>query len=156
MIESMTIRDVTNYILPYWIKERRQESDIRGPVQRLTMAAIKDELIYQLSSKVKINVHTDKFTGLAYMEINQEYYRRAENVLYRMNIQKPSTPPVFIINTSHLTRFLLYELEQLKECSLEQFDRTVTEAVQFLMEGINDRYYHISGVAYKVSWRFDP
>jgi hypothetical protein len=128
---------------------------IRSPLQRLTTAAIKEELIYQLSSKVTTRINVDKFTGLAYLGLNQKYYDRAEFVLYRINIWNPFTPPVFIVNTSDLTKSLLYELEQIKLHSPEEFDRVVTEAIQTLMEGINERYYHVSGIAYKITWRFN-
>ncbi len=110
----------------------------------------------QLSSKVTITINTDKVTGLTHLHTKQKYYERAEFVLYRINIWNPCTPPVFIINISDLTKQLQYELEQLKLLSSEQFDRVVTEVLQSIMEGVNQRYYHISNIAYKISWRFDP
>jgi hypothetical protein len=122
----------------------------------LTTAAIKDELIYQLSSKVTIEVKIDIDTRAAYLDIKQKYYELAEFVLYRINLYNPKMPPVFIINTSDLTQLLRNELEQLKKSDPRGFDKLVTEAVQSIMEGINGRYYHIAGLAYKVTWRFDP
>lgn len=114
---------------------------------RLSVGAIKDEIIYQLSSKCIINWKT--------LEITHKYFRRAEFVLYRINLWNPAAPPVFIINTSDLTPQLYAELEQLKVSSPRQFDKVVTEAVQTLLEGINKRYYHTAGLPYKVTWRFE-
>jgi len=122
-------------------------SDINQGI-RLTKAAIKDELVYQLSSKTKISWTT--------LEITQKYLERAGFVLYRINVWNPITPPVFEINTSDLTRSLRAELEQLQNTDPEGFERVVTEAVQTLLEGINSRYYHTAGLPYKVSWRFEP
>ncbi len=44
----------------------------------LSAGAIKDELIYQLSAKCIINWKT--------LEITQKYFKRAEFVLYRINL----------------------------------------------------------------------
>jgi len=115
-------------------------------------SAITDELTYQLSSTCSFTVNENN----NHIHITHKYYDHAEFVLYRINIWNPSTPPVFIINTSDLTKPLQYGLEQLKRHSPEHFDKAVTEAIQSLMEGINERYYHVSGVAYKITWRFDP
>ena len=85
--------------------------------------------------------------------IDHKYYAQAEYVLYRVSIWKPS--PVFVINCSDLKKQLLNELEQLKHCDPRLFDKTVTEAIQSLMESVNQRYYHVSGAAFKVLWRFE-
>jgi hypothetical protein len=123
-----------------------------GPTEYWTIAAIEDELAFQLSSTNSsiLNENTHE------IRITHKYYDRAKFVLYRINIWNPSTPPVFIINTSDLTKQLRYELERLKLHSPLEFDKVVTEVIQALMEGINQRYYRVSGVAYKISWRFDP
>jgi hypothetical protein len=117
-------------------------------IDSLSVGAIKDELIYQLSSKCVINWKT--------LEITQKYIKRAEFVLYRINLWDPATPPIFIINTSDLTLSLCSELKHLKGSSPRQFDKIVTEVIQTIFEGINKRYYHVAGLPYKVSWRFDP
>ena len=115
-------------------------------------AAIVDELRYQLSFANSFTI--DENTSQ--IRITHKYYDRAEFVLYRINIWDPSMPSVFVINCSDITPALQKELEQLKESNPRLFDRVVTDAIQTLMEGINERYYHVSGVAYKISWRFDP
>jgi hypothetical protein len=94
--------------------------------------------------------------GVLGIRFISKYYEQAEFILYRINTWNHKTPPVFIINTSDLTRLLYSELEQLKAISPRQFDKLVTEAVQTLLEGINKRYYHIAGLPYKVTWRFEP
>jgi hypothetical protein len=84
-------------------------------------------------------------------------------VLYRINlydlsaidINADESKGIFVINTSDLSSTLCDELERLKESDPKGFDELVTESVQTLMKGINERYYHVSGVAYKISWRFD-
>lgn len=63
---------------------------------------------------------------------------------------------IFVINTSDLTPTLCSELEQLKRSDPKGFDELVTEGVQTILEGINKRYFHIAGLPYKVTWRFDP
>ena len=114
----------------------------------LSVGTIRDELTHQLSSKCIINWNTLEFT--------RKYIERAEFVLYRINLWDPATPPVFVINISDLTPSLRSELERLKSSSPRRFDKIVTESIQTLFEGINERYYHVAGLPYKVSWRFDP
>ena len=114
--------------------------------------AIVDELTYQLSSACAFTI--DENTKQ--IHILHKYYDQAEFVLYRINIWNFSKPPVFVINCADISQVLQNELEQLKESNFRLFDRVVTEAIQSLMEAINDRYYHVSGIAYKISWRFDP
>jgi hypothetical protein len=97
-------------------------------------------------------------------EIVDKYHERAKSILYRIHlydlaaidITNTESKAVFIINTSDITMTLYYELEQLKKSDPRAFDELVTEAIQSLMQGINERYYHVSGVAYRVTWRFDP
>jgi hypothetical protein len=124
----------------------KSKSEIKGQV--LSNAAIRDELSFRLSSAATYEITKDK-----HIIINRKYYDRAGYVLYRLHIW--ATPPVFIINTSDLSPQLRDELDQLKNCDPNKFNKTVTEAIESLMEGINNRYYNVSGIAYKVSWRFD-
>jgi hypothetical protein len=126
----------------------RAKANYKTRLSNYTRGAIKDELVYQLSSTGKINFETLEFT--------HKYYKQAKYVLHRINIYEPSKPPVFIINCSDLTPSLIIELDQLRRSSAKQYDMLVTEAVQMLLEGVNSRYYHINGIAYKVKWRFEP
>jgi hypothetical protein len=123
---------------------------------QLTSAAISDELLYQLSSAAKYKIK--EVNGLAHVEdhLTRKYYEQAEYVLYRINIWNPETPPVFVINRSDLTPPLQKDLERLKSCDSKRFDKTVTEAVQSLLEGVNERYYHVANISYKVTWKFEP
>ncbi len=117
--------------------------------------ALKDELTYQLSS-AKMNLKT--------FEIIDKYHEQAKSVLYRINlydfsaieIASAESKGIFVINTSDLSPTLYHELEQLKRSDPKGFDEVVTEAVQTILEGINKRYYHIAGLWYKVTWRFEP
>jgi hypothetical protein len=140
---------------PHALIEIRAKSEQR--LYNYTTAAVKDELTYQLSSAAKYNIKQDKDTGAWYIEdhLTCKYHDRAEFVLARINIWNASRPPVFVIDTSDLSLRLRNELDILKETSPIQFERIVTEAVQTLMEGINQRYYHIAGLPYKVTWRFE-
>lgn len=130
-------------------------------------------MVYQLSSKTAID--WDKLVNQLRFEIridwdalqtSQKYYEQAKAVLYRINLYDLSvidinttstikSKAVFIINTSDLTRSLRTELEQVHDIDPMGFDKVVTEAVQTLFEGINARYYHITGLSYKVTWRFE-
>ena len=127
----------------------RAESKIEVKVQVLSNAAIRDELVYQLGSAATYEITDDKT-----VRINRKYYDLAGYVPYRINIW-PTMRPLFVINTSDLSQSLRDELEQLQSCNPNQFDKTVTEAIDSLMEGVNKRYYHVSGVANKIKWRFD-
>jgi hypothetical protein len=161
----MTLEKACDKITASTVNDREKRlhaltEDRAKPNQRLynyTTAAVKDELTYQLSSVAKYNLKQDKDTGVWYLEdhLTCKYYERAEFVLARINIWDPSRPPVFIINTSDLSLRLRNELDILKETSPKQFDKLVTEAVQTLMEGINQRYYHVAGLSYKVTWRLE-
>jgi hypothetical protein len=99
------------------------------------------------------------------MEISHKYHERAKSVLYRINLYNLSaidvrgatqSKGIFVINTNDLLPPLRNELEQLKRSDPRGFDEIVTEAIQTLLEGINERYYHIAGLSYKVTWRFEP
>jgi hypothetical protein len=124
------------------IEEEREELPI------LSNAAIRDELSSQLGSKAIYEITND-----GHIIIDHKYYDQAEYVLYRVSIWKPL--PVFVINCSDLKEQLQNELEQLKDCDPRLFDKTVTQAVQSLIESVNQRYYHVSGAAFKVLWRFE-
>ena len=115
-----------------------------------TTAAVKDELTFQLSSasSFKIDENTQA------IHITHKYYDQADFVLYRINVY--SSPPVFIIKRSDLTPKLQSNLEQLYKSCPYTFDRLVTDTVQTILEGVNKRYYHVSNIAYRVCWRFEP
>jgi hypothetical protein len=118
-------------------------------------AALKDELTYQLSSTATMDLKT--------FEIVDKYHERAKSVLYRINlydlhaidIASDRSTGLFVINTSDITKALYSELDQLRRSDPRGFDEVVTEALQTILEGINKRYYHIAGLPYKVTWRFE-
>ena len=117
------------------------------------LSYIKDELIYQLSSASLVAI--DKETNV--IHITHKYYDFAEFILYRINIWNPKTPPIFVINTSDLTKKLQKELEQLRQRDSIGFDKLrYRSCAQSILESVNQRYYHINGIAYKVTWRFEP
>ena len=128
----------------------------KSRLSELSRGALTDELTYQLSSSANMDLKT--------FEIIDKYYERAKSVLYRINLYDLSaidiatadSKTIFIINTSDITEALYAELEQLKGIDPKGFDELVTEAVQTILEGINNRYYHIAGLPYKVTWRFEP
>ena len=65
-------------------------------------------------------------------------------------------PPIFIINTADISKSLYVELEHLKQTNPRAFDKLVTEAIGTIFEGINERYFHVTGLPNKVNWRFAP
>ena len=111
---------------------------------------IKDELTFQLS-RTKSFLTDEKTQEI--LTINK-YHKRAEFVLYRINVYE--LPPEFLINRSDLTPRLQNELEQLHKNSPKIFEKMVTESVQTILESVNQRYYHVNGIPYKVRWRFVP
>jgi hypothetical protein len=115
-----------------------------------TSAAVKDELTFQLSSAISFKIDDNSQV----IHITHRYYNRADLVLYRINVYEP--PPDFIINLSDISPKLRSQLEQVYKSSRDAFDRLVTEAVQSILESINQRYYHVSNITYKVRWRFEP
>jgi hypothetical protein len=116
-----------------------------------TLAYIQDQLTYELSSAASFIIDKERNA----IHITHKYYEQAKTVLYRIKVYNPSTPPLFIIYTSDLTPSLKIELSQLEQREPERFRMLVTEAVQTILEGINKRYYHIAGIAYRVTWRFE-
>lgn len=123
-----------------------ERAELQLPI--LSNAAIRDELSFQLDSAVIYEITKD-----GHIRIDHKYYDRAQYVLWRISTWKPL--PVFVINCSDLSEQLQNELEQLKNCDPRLFDKTVTEATQSLMGSVNQRYYHVSGAAFKVLWRFE-
>lgn len=121
----------------------------------LRRGALKDELTYQLSSAVKMDLRT--------FEIKDKYHEQAKSVLYRINLYNLSpfdittvkSKGIFVINASDISASLSHELETLKESDPRGFDELITESIQTILEGINKRYYHIAGLPYKVTWRFE-
>jgi hypothetical protein len=111
---------------------------------------IKDELTFQLSS-TKSSLIDEKAQEIHTIK---KYHNLAEFVLYRINLYRP--PPEFLINRSDLTPRLQNELEQLHKNSPKIFEKIVTESVQAILESVNQRYYHVNGIPYKVRWRFVP
>ena len=128
--------------------QKQAIAEERAELQLLSTAAIRDELSSQLGSATIYEITTD-----GHIIIDHKYYTSAKHILYRVSIWKPS--PVFVINCSDLKEQLLNELEQLKNCDPRLFDKIVTEAIQSLMESINQRYYHVSSTAFNVLWRFE-
>ncbi len=132
------------------------EANIKSEVIHSSKPALKDKLVYQLSSTVKMNWNT--------LQITNKYHEKAKSVLYRINLYDFSavdistcqSEGIFVINKSDLSPTLCDELEQLKSSDPRAFDEIVTEAIQTLLEGVNKRYYHVAGLPYKVTWRFDP
>ena len=88
--------------------------DISGP--ELSNAAIRDELAFQLGSTMIYHI-----TDNGVISIDHKYSILANYVLYRMCIW--TSPPVFVINTSDLSRSLCHELEQFKKCDPKGFDQ---------------------------------
>jgi len=133
------------------IKEKKNDAAEKYNIsdEVWTTAAITDELTFQLSSSCSFKIDEKRQA----IRITHKYYDQAEFVLYRLNLYKP--PAVFIINRSDLTPKLQNELEQQYKSCPNTFDRLVTEAVQAILESINQRYYHVSSIAYKVCWRFE-
>ena len=111
---------------------------------------IKDELTFQLSSAKSTLINEKTHTT----QTVNKYHKLAEFVLYRINIYRPQ--PEFLINRSDLTPRLQNELEQLYKNSPKIFEKIVTESVQTILESVNQRYYHVNGIPYKVRWRFVP
>lgn len=126
---------------------QKVNSELAGPV--LSNAALRDKLIHELGSVTTYEIMKD-----GSIAIRRKYFDAAEYVLYRLNIW--SSKPLFVINTSDLSQSLYEALEQLKKTDPIRFDKTITEAIESLMIGLNERYYLVSNIAYKVKWRFDP
>jgi len=119
-------------------------------VKLWTTAAIEDELTFQLSSAISFEI--DANTQV--IHITHKYYDQAAFILRRINLYRP--PPDFVIYLSDITPKLRSHLGQLNESSPIMFHRVVTDSVQNILENINQRYYHVSNIAYKVRWRFEP
>lgn len=132
------------------IQKQSEPNNSYCSFEHWTTNYIKDELTFQLSSAKSSQI--DEKTQSTYT-INK-YHKLAEFVLYRINLYRP--PPEFLINRSDLTPRLQIELERLHKSSPKIFEKIVTESIQTILEGMNQRYYHVNGIPYKVRWRFVP
>jgi len=126
----------------------RSQKKIELNYEPWTTNYIKDELTFQLSNTKSSLIDEKTYTTYT---VNK-YHKLAEFVLYRINLYRPS--PEFLINRSDLTPRLQKELERLHKSSSKMFEKIVTESVQTVLEGVNQRYYHVNGIPYRVSWRF--
>ena len=132
------------------LSSKDNEDDVNAADDRLTLAALKDELIFHLCS---INSYCiDEKSGV--IRISHKYYDQAESIIYRINVWKP--PPVFVINESDLIPKLKEELYDLSQSSPETLNRLVTQVVGEILEIVNPRYYHVAGVGANIRWRFEP
>jgi len=113
-----------------------------------TMAAIEEELLFELSSALTYTIDKDAGT----IHIRNKYYEQAEFNLYRMNVWNP--PPEFVINRSDLSPKLLSELANLYKSYPKKFEKVVTNIVCIILETINHRYFHLHNIAAKVIWSF--
>jgi hypothetical protein len=84
--------------------------------------------------------------------ITHKYYDRGEWYLYRVNVWQP--PPIFVINISDLKQRVKSELKELSSTP-ECRDDIITKAIGRILESINQRYFHICGIAGKIRWRLD-
>jgi hypothetical protein len=108
----------------------------------------RDELTLQLFITKSTQLDGNTLTVLT---VNQ-YQKLAESVLYRTDLCKPA--PEFLINESDLTSRLRNELERLRKSSQKMFDKIVADSVQTILESVDKQYHHVSGIPYKVRWRF--
>jgi hypothetical protein len=132
------------------VSSKDNEDDVNSAANRLTLAALRDELIFHLCS---INSYCiDEKTGT--IHISHKYYDQAESIIYRINVWRQ--PPVFIINESDLTPKLKEELYDLPLSAPETLNRLVTQVVGQILETVNPRYYHVAGVGANIRWRFEP
>jgi len=117
------------------IPGQKEKSDLGRPV--LSNAALRDKLVHELGS-----VATHEIMKDGSIVIKRKYFEAAEYVLYRLNIW--SSTPLFIINTFDLSPSLRVELQQLRNTDPVRFDKTITEAIESLMTGLNERYYLVN------------
>jgi len=129
-------------------------TEIEGPYDGYTNAALEDVILYQISSKKKHNTDGDRprnsywtVKGDDTLEwINLKY---AYLYLHRFFLLKPRKP--FEIHKSDLTLPLIDRLEQLEFLEL---NKIMVRVVRRILEAVDSYYYHTSGIHSKVSWRF--
>lgn len=117
-------------------------------IHNCTIARLIDDLTYTLGSTMSF--HIDENTGT--IHIFHKYYDQAEWVLPRLNTWE--RPPEFVVYESDLTLKLRAELIDLRS-TFESLNRVMTDAITRILESVSCRYYHISGVAARVRWRFE-
>ena len=112
-------------------------------------AAIMDQLIYERFFAKTFNIDfRDQ------IRTTQKYFDLAKFLSLSSQLIEPFHAPIFIIKCFHLSQRLQNKLGDLK-IDHKSFGRVVMDSIQWLLEGINSRYFHISGAAFKTQWRFD-
>jgi len=115
-------------------------------VEEWTIAKIVDELVCEMGCS---NLYTiDKKTK--HICITRKYYDQAKWVLYRINVFDPI--PEFVIDISDLSRRMKCELHSFCTDPIE-LKRIITEAISRILEAVDPKYYHVSGVHGKFRWR---
>ena len=119
------------------------------PVEYWSRNKLIDELVYHLCSINSCIV--DKFSKQ--IVISHKYLDRAEWIIYRINLWKPV--PKFTINRSDLTNVLKQKIAD--SChGPTDLDETMTRTVRRILEAVNPRYFHLSGIYGKVRWGLEP
>ena len=117
-------------------------------VEYWTRNKLVDELVYQLSSINSCVI--DRFTKQIIFA--HKYLDQTEEIIYRINLWEPV--PKFNINKLDLT-------DKLKEKIADtcpgpaDLDIVLTETVRRILEAVNPRYFHLSGIYGKVRWRLE-
>jgi hypothetical protein len=110
---------------------------------RYTTEGLKDELFLQMCfTKETITDNNGKKITVS------KYYLQAWELLPRISAGNP--PPYFIINLSHLTPKLIYELRNDKY----NRDYVVSQAIGRIFENVSPKQYHLS-LAKRLRWKFE-
>ncbi|MGH9977080.1 MAG: hypothetical protein ACRD8Z_14770 [Nitrososphaeraceae archaeon] len=134
--------------------ENKTEEITLNPYDQYTNNALKDVILYQISSKKKRKTDGDRprnsywtVGGDDTLEwINLKY---AYLYLHRFFLIKPRKP--FDLHKSDLTSPLIERLEPL---DFRELNAIMINVVRRILEAVDSYYYHISGIHDKVSWRF--
>lgn len=110
-----------------------------------TIAALKDELIKQLSSMLETSGNTENNDE----NTIYKYHIYAKKLLYRINLAKPV--PIFEISIADLSQEIVQELQELDQ---ETLNEVVIDAISRLYESVNFDYFHTTEIRGKIKWGF--
>jgi hypothetical protein len=127
--------DITNYNARTDYSTTHQDGDYGD--EEWTIEKLVDELTLCLASPRWYTVEENS----GRVEIRHKYYHQAENLLYRIPVEKLA--PTFYIYYDDLEQRIKEELEKLK-CNPNVLRLVLKKAVGNIFEAIDFIYYHLS------------
>jgi hypothetical protein len=134
--------------------DNKTKETTSNPYDQYTNNALKDVILYQISSKKKRSTDSNRLRN-SYWTVGSDDTLEWTNLkyaylyLHRFFLFKPRRS--FELHKSDLTPPLIERLERL---DIRELNAILMNVVRRLLEAVDSYYYHVSGIHGKVSWRF--